>query len=60
MIQQYMTSKKCIIVSQSPTLGGLFQLHGYETIILSNADSVISILASMSVDLLVIDRDIAN
>lgn len=55
-----MNSKKCVIVSQSPTLGGLFQLHGYETIVLSDTSSVIPILASMGADLLVIDKDIAN
>lgn len=55
-----MTSKKCIIVSQSSTLGGLFQLHGYETVVLSDATSVIPILASMRADLLVIDKDITN
>lgn len=55
-----MASRKCIIVSQSPTLWGLFQLHGYETIVLSDPASVIPILASMSADLLVIDKDIPN
>jgi hypothetical protein len=55
-----MTSKKCIIVSHSPTLGGLFQLHGFETIVLSDSISVMPILASMRVDLLMIDKDIPN
>jgi len=50
-----MTSKKCLILSKSTTIWSVFQLYGYETIVLSESSTFVTILSTISSDLVVLD-----
>lgn len=50
-----MTSKKCLILSKSTTIWSVFQLYGYETIVLSESSTFVTILSTIPTDLVVLD-----
>lgn len=54
-----MATKKCVILTKSPTLGSMLQGYGYETIVLSDSSTFVPILTNIVADLVVID-DVAT
>lgn len=55
-----MESKKCVILSRSTTIWSVFQLYGYETIVLSDSSTFSTILTTVLPDIVIIDSDIEN
>ena len=55
-----MESKKCVILSTSTTIWSVFQLYGYETIVLSDSSSFSAILTTIPAEIVVIDTPMKN